>query len=233
MSIFKVGTTLIDTIGQLKLGSSNVLAVYDGNVQVFPASTTTTTTTTTSTTSTTTTAAPTTTSTTTSTTTAAPTTTSTTTTTTTAAPTTTSTTTTTTTAAPTTTSTTTTTTTTLGVQAILTFSFVNDGSGNVGAKLEVTSGTLIDNMGYYSFSNNGYQSSGCSGVLVNGGIFNTTLFPPGPSTTAPVYTAAQAVLSAQAISLFVDSQSISTNFQTITVNGRLYTIVGGTNCWDT
>jgi hypothetical protein len=104
MGSLRIGTTLVDTIGQLKLGSSNVLAVYDGNVQVFPAPTTTT-----STTTTTTTAVPTT-STTTTTTTIAPTT-STTTTTTTAAPTTTSTTTTTTTAAPTTTSTTTTTTT--------------------------------------------------------------------------------------------------------------------------
>ena len=102
MGSLRIGTTLVDTIGQLKLGSSNVLAVYDGNVQVFPAPTTTTTTTTTSTTSTTTTAAPTTT-------------TSTTTTTTTAAPTTTtSTTTSTTTVAPTTTTSTTTTTTTSG-----------------------------------------------------------------------------------------------------------------------
>ena len=101
MGSLRIGTTLISTIGQLKLGSSNVLAVYDGNVQVFPAPTTTTTTTTTSTTTTTTTAEPTTT-------------TSTTTTTTTAEPTTTSTTTTTTTAEPTTTTSTTTTTTTSG-----------------------------------------------------------------------------------------------------------------------
>ena len=120
MGSLRIGTTLLDTIGQLKLGSSNVLAVYDGNVQVFPAPTTTTTTTTTSTTSTTTTAAPTTTSTTTSTTTAAPTT-STTTTTTTAAPTT-STTTTTTTAAPTTTTTTTSTTTTTTTVGFETYS---------------------------------------------------------------------------------------------------------------
>ena len=84
MGSLRIGTTLVDTIGQLKLGSSNVLAVYDGNVQVFPAPTTTTTTTTTSTTTTTTTAEPTTTtSTTTTTTTAEPTTTTSTTTTTT------------------------------------------------------------------------------------------------------------------------------------------------------
>ena len=101
MGSLRIGTTLISTIGQLKLGSSNVLAVYDGNVQVFPASTTTT-----STTTTTTTAAPTT---------------STTTTTTTAAPTT-STTTTTTTAAPTTTTTTTSTTTTTTTVGFETYS---------------------------------------------------------------------------------------------------------------
>jgi hypothetical protein len=235
MGSLRIGTTLISTIGQLKLGSSNVLAVYDGNVQVFPAPTTTTTTTTSTTTSTTT-VAPTTTSTTTSTTTAAPTTTSTTTSTTTAAPTTTSTTTTTTTIAPTTTttttSTTTTTTTVFGIQAVIGFSFVNDGSGNVGAKLEVISGTLLDNMGYYSFSNNGYQSTGCSGANVYVGIFNSTLFPPGPSSTTPVYTAAQGVLSAQAISLFVDNQAITSNYQTIVVGGNSYTITGGTNCWD-
>ena len=116
MGSLRIGTTLVDTIGQLKLGSSNVLAVYDGNVQVFPAptTTTTTTTTTTSTTTSTTTAAPTTTTSTTSTTTTAPTTTSTTSTTTTAPTTTTSTTSTTTTAPTTTTTTSTTSTTTTG-----------------------------------------------------------------------------------------------------------------------
>jgi hypothetical protein len=110
MSKLQLGGLLVDTIGQLKVGSSNVLAVYAGSVQVFPASTTTTTSTTSTTTTT---LTPTTT--TTSTTTLAPTTTttSTTTSTTTLAPTTTtSTTTSTTTEVPTTTTSTTTTTTT-------------------------------------------------------------------------------------------------------------------------
>jgi hypothetical protein len=121
-----------------------------------------------------------------------------------------------------------------GVQAVLAFSFVNYlGSGNIGARLEVTSGTLIDNMGYYSFSNNAYQSTGCSGTLVTGGVFNSTLFPPGPvNTSTGVYNAGQGVLSAQAISLFVGDQAINSASQTITVNGNNYTITGGTNCFD-
>ena len=63
----KIGSVTIDTIGQLKVGSSNVTAAYVGSVLVFPASTTTTTSTTstTSTTTSTTTAPPTTTTTTT------------------------------------------------------------------------------------------------------------------------------------------------------------------------
>jgi len=55
----KIGNVTIDTIGQLKVGNTNVEAAYVGSEQVFPAGTTTTTTTTTSTTTTTTTAAPT------------------------------------------------------------------------------------------------------------------------------------------------------------------------------
>ena len=45
----KIGSVTIDTIGQLKVGSSDVQAAYVGSVQVFPASTTTSTTTTTTT----------------------------------------------------------------------------------------------------------------------------------------------------------------------------------------
>ena len=66
----KIGSVTIDTIGQLKVGSSNVQQAYVGSVLVFPATTTTTTTTTLApTTTTTTTLAPTTTTSTTSTTT--------------------------------------------------------------------------------------------------------------------------------------------------------------------
>ena len=86
----KLGTVTVDAAGQLKVGSSNVEAVYLGATQIFPGTTTTTTTvppttTTTTSTTTTTTTEPTTTttSTTTTTTTVPPTTTSTTTTTTT------------------------------------------------------------------------------------------------------------------------------------------------------
>ena len=113
MSKLQLGGLLVDTIGQLKVGSSNVLAVYAGSVQVFPASTTTTTSTT-STTTTTLIPTTTTTSTTTSTTTPIPTTTttSTTTSTTTETPTTTTTSTTSTTTIPPTTTTTSTTSTT-------------------------------------------------------------------------------------------------------------------------
>ena len=71
MSELRLGGTLIDTAGQLKVGSSNVEAVYLGATQIFPGTTTTTTTVppTTTTTTSTTTLAPTTTSTTTTTTT--------------------------------------------------------------------------------------------------------------------------------------------------------------------
>jgi len=98
MGSTKVGSFLLGTVGQYKVGTENVKEMYVGSTLVFPQSTTTTTTTTSTTTSTTT-VTPTTTSTTTSTTTIEPTTT-------------TSTTTSTTTVAPTTTSTTTSTTTT-------------------------------------------------------------------------------------------------------------------------
>ena len=71
-----VGNVLRGTVGQLKIGNTNVLKGYVGNILVFPqptsTTTTTTTTTTTSTTTTTTTAPPTTTSTTTTTTTITP-----------------------------------------------------------------------------------------------------------------------------------------------------------------
>jgi hypothetical protein len=43
----KIGSVTVDTIGQLKVGSSNVQKAYVGSVQVFPATTTSTTTTTT------------------------------------------------------------------------------------------------------------------------------------------------------------------------------------------
>lgn len=84
-----IGTTIINEVGELKLGDVNVVAAYVGDTLVFPSTTTTTTT---STTTTTTTAAPTTTtSTTTTTTTEVPATTTTTTTTTTSTTTTTTT----------------------------------------------------------------------------------------------------------------------------------------------
>lgn len=120
MSKLQLGGLLVDTIGQLKVGSSNVLAVYAGSVQVFPASTTTTTSTT-STTTTTLIPTTTTTSTTTSTTTETPTTTTTSTTSTTTIPPTT-TTTSTTTIPPTTTTTSTTTSTTTAAPTVYSYS---------------------------------------------------------------------------------------------------------------
>jgi hypothetical protein len=65
MGSLEVGSLLLGTVGQIKVGTSNVQAIYAGNTLVFPQPTTTTTTTTTSTTTTTTTVAPTTTTTTT------------------------------------------------------------------------------------------------------------------------------------------------------------------------
>lgn len=52
MSELRLGGLLVDTIGQLKVGSSNVQKAYVGSVQVFPASSTTTTSTTSTTTTT-------------------------------------------------------------------------------------------------------------------------------------------------------------------------------------
>lgn len=127
--------------------------------------------------------------------------------------------------------TTTTTTTAFTIQAVLAFSFVNDGSGNIGARLEVTSGTLLDNMSYFSTNAIGYLSSGCSGGSIST-TFNNTLFPPGPTATVGVFTSGQSVLSAQAVTFFVDGQSIVAAFQTITVGGNNYTITGGTSCYD-
>jgi hypothetical protein len=65
MGSLEVGSLLLGTVGQIKVGTSNVQAIYAGSTLVFPQPTTTTTTTTTSTTTTTTTVAPTTTTTTT------------------------------------------------------------------------------------------------------------------------------------------------------------------------
>jgi hypothetical protein len=64
MGSLEVGSLLLGTVGQIKVGTSNVQAIYAGSTLVFPQPTTTTTTTTTSTTTTTTTVAPTTTTTT-------------------------------------------------------------------------------------------------------------------------------------------------------------------------
>lgn len=57
MGSLEVGSLLLGTVGQIKVGSSNVQAIYAGSTLVFPQPTTTTTTTTTSTTTTTTTTA--------------------------------------------------------------------------------------------------------------------------------------------------------------------------------
>lgn len=145
----KIGSVTIDTLGQLKVGSSNVQQAYVGSVLVFPATTTTTTSTTstTSTTTSTTTIAPTTTTSTTSTTTLAPTTTTTTTT---------STTTSTTTAAPTTTTSTTTSTTTncpTGTYFLLTLPQVDCSSAcSAGTDLGVESTTPTLALGTFLYA---------------------------------------------------------------------------------
>jgi hypothetical protein len=86
-------------------------------------------------------------------------------------------------------------------------------------------------MSYFSTNAIGYLSSGCSGGSIST-TFNNTLFPPGPTATVGVFTSGQSVLSAQAVTFFVDGQSIVAAFQTITVGGNNYTITGGTNCYD-
>ena len=191
-------------------------------------STTTTTTTevptTTSTTTTTTTEEPTTTSTTTTTTTEVPTTTSTTTTTTTEEPTTTSTTTTSTTASPTTTSTTTSTT-TLVSQATLQFSFTNTG-GAVNLAVNVISGTILDNIGYFG-SARGWTNAGCdSGQVSPDESYNNTLFAPASGTSTQVWTSASAVLSASLLSLLINGIPVNTPDEYITYNGHVYRIIG-------
>jgi hypothetical protein len=167
---------------------------------------------------------PITTTTTTSTTTEAPTTTSTTTSTTTEEPTTTSTTTTSTTAAPTTTSTTTSTT-TLVSQATLQFSFTNSG-GAVSLAINVISGTILDNIGYFG-SVRGWTNPGCdSGQVSPDESYNNTLFAPASGTSTQIWTSASAVLSASLLSLLINGIPVNTPDEYITYNGSVYRILG-------
>jgi hypothetical protein len=196
-------------------------------------STTTSTTTdvpTTSTTTSTTTDVPTT-STTTSTTTDVPTT-STTTSTTTDVPTT-STTTSTTTDVPTTTSTTTSTT-TFGIQATIEFLFYNNGTGNIFAQANVTSGVTLDNLFFNLTASTGYQSSGCTGTSFSGSTSFT--ITAGLTTAQNNITSffGNSVISAQVdvSGLTVEGNLINTVSETITVGGNNYLITGATNCFD-
>jgi hypothetical protein len=231
MGSLKVGTTLRDTIGQLKLGSSNVTAMYNGSVQVFPSATTTTT----STTTTTTTAAPTTTTTTT-TTTAAPTTTTTTTTTTTAAPTTTTTTTaaptttTTTTAAPTTTSTTTSTTTVPPSTVDVTLQY--DGlAWEIYASIPFSSPSTLDDLNFYGTAT-GYSSAGCINVTSTQG-FSITLLAGNTSTHTELGTNPPLDWESMKVTtLYVEGELITTTPQSIVVNGHTYIITGYGNCFN-
>ena len=219
MGIFKVGSTLRDTIGQLKVGSVNVTAMYNGSVQIFPAPTTTTTTTTTTSTTTTTTTEPTTT-------------TSTTTTTTTAEPTTTSTTTTTTTAEPTTTTTSTTTTTTTVPPSTVDVTIQYDGlAWEIYASIPFSSPSTLDDLNFYGTAT-GYSSAGCINVTSTQG-FSITLLAGNTSTHTELGTNPPLDWESMKVTtLYVEGELITTTPQSIVVNGHTYIITGYGNCFN-
>jgi len=130
--------------------------------------------------------------------------------------------------APTTTSTTTSTT-TLASQATLTFSFTNN-AGAVSLALNITSGTILDNMGYYGYAR-GYTSSGCStGQISPDEFYNNTLFAPSIGTSTQIWTSASAVLSANLVLLYVNNIQITSNDQYITYNSHVYRVLGFGDC---
>ena len=132
---------------------------------------------------------------------------------------------------PTTTSTTTSTT-TAASQATLTFVFTNT-SGAVNLALNITNGTILDNIGYYGNAR-GYTSPGCStGQLTPDPFYNNTLFAPSSGTSQQVWTAGSAVLSAYLVSLYVNNIQITSNDQYITYNSHVYRVLGFGDCNNT
>lgn len=114
-------------------------------------------------------------------------------------------------------------------QATLAFSFTNN-AGAVSLALNVISGTILDNIGYYGYAR-GYTSSGCSaGQLSPDQFYNNTLFAPSIGTSTQVWGSISSVLSANLTLLYVNNIQITSNDQYITYNGHVYRILGFGNC---
>ena len=114
-------------------------------------------------------------------------------------------------------------------QATLTFSFINN-AGAVSLALNITSGTILDNMGYYGYAR-GYTSSGCStGQISPDEFYNNTLFAPSIGTSTQIWTSASAVLSANLVLLYVNNIQITSNDQYITYNSHVYRVLGFGDC---
>ena len=126
--------------------------------------------------------------------------------------------------APTTTSTTTSTT-TAASQATLTFSFTNN-AGAVSLALNVTSGTILDNIGYNG-SARGWTNPGCdTGQTSPDQSYNNTLFAPSTSTATQIWGSGSAVLSASLMSLLINGIPVNTPDEYITYNGHVYRVIG-------
>lgn len=117
-------------------------------------------------------------------------------------------------------------------QATITFSFTNN-AGAVSLAINVTSGTILDNIGYYG-SVRGWTNLGCNiGQTSPDQFFNNTLFGPpstAPGTSSQIWGSGSAILSASLMSLLINNIPINTPDEYITYNGHVYRIIGFGTC---
>jgi hypothetical protein len=115
-------------------------------------------------------------------------------------------------------------------QATLAFSFTSN-AGAVSLALNVISGTIIDNIGYYGNAR-GWTNLGCdTGQLLPDQFYNNTLFVPGMFTSTQIWESGLSVLSASLMSLIVNNEPVNLYDEYITLdNGHIYRIIGFGNC---
>ena len=118
-----------------------------------------------------------------------------------------------------------------GIQATIAFSFFDDGSGLVSARMEVTNGVTLDSLSWGGIGI-GYSALGCSGTE-NTQSFSDVLGIGDTQVTTEVWGSISAILSAQnsTTTFIVNGNTINTVSQIITVGGHNYVITGVTDCF--
>jgi hypothetical protein len=118
-----------------------------------------------------------------------------------------------------------------GIQATIAFSFFDNGSGVVSARMEVTNGVTLDSLSWGG-TGIGYSALGCSGTE-NTQSFNDVLGIGATQISTEVWGSISAILSAQnqTSSFSVNGNTINTVSQIITVGGHNYLINAVTNCF--